>query len=494
MYTKRAKKQQKKKQNIDWLINEIQKKYKWMDANTEEAAAKLSMVGHQVGWLPRSQFTILEVLGKGAFGQVSRGVVFVDGAAVVCAVKQLLPGDGTRDFNKAADDFLREAEILKELHHPNIVSMIGVSMDEAGEADTTNGSVYMLLEYCDKGDLKSYLNGCARRNEHVSLGMRLWFCMEIAKGLEYLASIPLVHRDIAARNVLLRSPVRNEEFPVVKISDMGLARLTIQEENYVKQSEGGILPVRWMAPETLQANGIYTEASDVWSYAVCVWEIFANGAVPYEFCDNTKFLAIQRHAVMRLNKPAICPDDVYDIMGMCWEMQPDKRPRFHELAAKTSAIFGRECPQVAGQMHGYASLTADSSDHNYENDRFVASTPRAGKTIDAPKATGYSALVESQPYEDISHRGNGKQQKEIPEPMGYAEIHDRAADEGRSEEPHGYVELVGRNSQQVPSRSDLELASSMSIEMDALHNNTKMGRHSSLAPLIRSDDDAHGSM
>lgn len=58
-------------------------------------------------------------------------------------------------------------------------------------------------------------------------------------------------------------------YPLAKISDMGLARLTTSQQNYVKQSEGGVLPVRWMAPETLQQHGVYTEASDVWGFGVC---------------------------------------------------------------------------------------------------------------------------------------------------------------------------------------------------------------------------------
>lgn len=59
---------------------------------------------------------------------------------------------------------------------------------------------------------------------------------------------------------------------------------------YFQKTLSGILPVRWMAPETLTANGVYGEPSDVWSYGVCVWEVFSNGAVPYEFCDVSSFL------------------------------------------------------------------------------------------------------------------------------------------------------------------------------------------------------------
>lgn len=70
----------------------------------------------------------------------------------------------------------------------------------------------------------------------------------------------------------------------MKIADMGLARVT-QHQVYIKKSEGGVLPVRWMAPETLATDGFYSEASDVWAYGVCIWEVFSDGAIPYEFID-----------------------------------------------------------------------------------------------------------------------------------------------------------------------------------------------------------------
>lgn len=71
------------------MIRDIQKRYNWMDANHADALKKLSMVGQETGWYPRSGFAILDIIGKGAFGQVSRGVVFVEGTAIVCAVKQV---------------------------------------------------------------------------------------------------------------------------------------------------------------------------------------------------------------------------------------------------------------------------------------------------------------------------------------------------------------------------------------------------------------------
>jgi hypothetical protein len=74
---------------VDEMIKDIQRRYEWMDSTHTDALKKLSLVGSESGWYPRSGFAILDVIGKGQFGQVSRGVVFVEGTAVVCAVKQV---------------------------------------------------------------------------------------------------------------------------------------------------------------------------------------------------------------------------------------------------------------------------------------------------------------------------------------------------------------------------------------------------------------------
>ena len=83
----------------------------------------------------------------------------------------------------------------------------------------------------------------------------------------------IVHRDLAARNILLTS-----NFDAV-VSDFGFARtLEGQEDTGHTLSEVG--PIRWMAPESLQQK-TYSSKSDVWSWAVIVFEIFTKGEEPY---------------------------------------------------------------------------------------------------------------------------------------------------------------------------------------------------------------------
>ncbi|XP_014668985.1 PREDICTED: tyrosine-protein kinase Fes/Fps-like [Priapulus caudatus] len=103
-------------------------------------------------------------------------------------------------------------------------------------------------------------------------------CIDAAAGMAYLEERNCIHRDLAARNCLLTAD------NVVKISDFGMSR---EEEVYT--ASGGLkqIPVKWTAPEAINFLK-YTSASDVWSYGILMWEVFALGIVPYPGMSNNE--------------------------------------------------------------------------------------------------------------------------------------------------------------------------------------------------------------
>lgn len=99
-------------------------------------------------------------------------------------------------------------------------------------------------------------------------------CLQALAGLQYLEANKIIHRDIAARNLLVEGKEKSWR---VKVSDFGMARF-IDRGYYI--SSGKLKPVRWCAPEVLEYNR-YSFKSDVWAFGVTMWEMFSKSRILY---------------------------------------------------------------------------------------------------------------------------------------------------------------------------------------------------------------------
>lgn len=116
--------------------------------------------------------------------------------------------------------------------------------------------------------------------------------------MEYLASHCYIHKDLAARNILVGEQLH------VKISDLGLSR-EIYSSDYFCLQPKTLLPIRWMPPETI-AYGKFTTDSDIWSFGVVLWEIFSYGLQPYYGFSNQEVMEMVRKRQL-LPCPEDCP-------------------------------------------------------------------------------------------------------------------------------------------------------------------------------------------
>lgn len=147
------------------------------------------------------------------------------------------------------------------------------------------------------------------------------FALQIAKGMAHLETIPIIHRDLAARNILVN------ECKVLKISDFGLSCMGDGNTSLKEKQQ---LPVRWTAVDVFEKR-MYDTKSDVWSFAVVLWEIGMLGACPYQNIDNTELFSYLRNEDNRLERPPICSDALYDLMLRCWSRDSNLRPTFRDL-------------------------------------------------------------------------------------------------------------------------------------------------------------------
>ncbi|XP_052430001.1 macrophage colony-stimulating factor 1 receptor [Carassius gibelio] len=179
----------------------------------------------------------------------------------------------------------------------------------------------------------------------------LRFSHQVAQGLDFLAAKNCIHRDVAARNVLLTNS------RVAKICDFGLARDIMNDSNYVVKGNAR-LPVKWMAPESI-FDCVYTVQSDVWSYGILLWEIFSLGKSPYpNILVDSKFYKMIKSGY-QMSRPDFASPEMYTIMKMCWNLDAAERPTFSKISQLIERMLGDTQEQQETQ---YQNLQSNAQD------------------------------------------------------------------------------------------------------------------------------------
>ncbi|XP_043527965.1 vascular endothelial growth factor receptor 1 isoform X2 [Frieseomelitta varia] len=191
----------------------------------------------------------------------------------------------------------------------------GVSMSPDG-CVLSNNSSQQGWRFNYRGDYKDY------NLKPICTQDLLSWAFQVARGMEYLSQRKVLHGDLAARNILLA------ENNVVKICDFGLAKTMYKDNNYKKKG-GGLLPIKWMAIESIR-DRIFSTQSDIWSFGIVLWEFFTLAKTPYPGMEAE----VQYQKLIegyRLEQPEYATSEVYDIMLQCWKAKPTLRPSFTEL-------------------------------------------------------------------------------------------------------------------------------------------------------------------
>lgn len=269
----------------------------------------------------RGNITVLEKIGEGAFGEVSKG--FLDEEATRNVPGFTVALKVIKDSSEAAiNEFVGESALMANLRHRNVISLIGVV--------TRGHPKMMVVPFCGNGDLKGFLQ---RMGSALSLKVKLAVCRDVADGMAYLSSRSLVHRDLAARNVLI-----SDDF-TCKVSDFGMSRQLEASEDEYRSLKSVAVPVRWSAVEALEERR-YTEKSDVWAFGVLCYEVFTDGATPYSDMNNNLVL-IRVKGGYRLPCPEGCPKAAHHkFMSNCWAAMPEDRPTFQSLAEQIAEVAG----------------------------------------------------------------------------------------------------------------------------------------------------------
>uniref|UniRef100_A0A672JQI7 Receptor protein-tyrosine kinase n=1 Tax=Salarias fasciatus TaxID=181472 RepID=A0A672JQI7_SALFA len=285
------------------------RRYMESGASFEPLEEKGAQVNARI--LKPSELRKIKLLGNGVFGTVHKGVWIPEGDTVKLpvAIKTIHDRTGRQTFCELTDHMMA----IGGLNHINVVRTLGICPGESLQLVTQLSNQGSLLEH-----VKKYKN-------KLSPQRMLNWCVQIAKGMNYLEDNRMVHRNLAARNVLLKNNF------TAQISDYGIADLLYPDDKKYFYNEVKT-PIKWMALESILFRR-YTHQSDVWSYGVTVWEMMSYGAEPYASMRPQEVPDLLEKGE-RLSQPQICTIDVYMVMVKCWMIDENVRPTFKELASE----------------------------------------------------------------------------------------------------------------------------------------------------------------
>lgn len=307
-------------------------------ASGKRLAAPAALFKRQVH---RADLKADEAIGAGQFGQVYAATQTVDSGEKQRAVKMLRGAASEAD----RQDFTREAEIMLELDHANLVEMIGVCVQQA--------PWLIVLEFLEYGDLRTVLKACVTKRIKLALFEQLKWMGDISAGMSFLEEHEIIHMDLAARNCLLG------EDNMLKVADFGLAVKLTGSDDYHTVSIDSRIPIKWCAPEAL-TNRQFSVKSDVWAAGVTFWEIFAYGTMPYAEVPISQ-MARKLQEGTRLILPRTVPQNIVSLVQSCWSMGKIDRPSFQHLKAELQIYF-RDAASTAVPRDIGATLHKSTSD------------------------------------------------------------------------------------------------------------------------------------
>lgn len=369
-----------------------------------------------------SDLVIGEMLGRGFFGQVYR--VTHKETKEVMVLKELykwVDEDAQRNF-------LKEVAVLRSLNHRNVLRFIGVLYKEK--------KLHLITEYVNGGALVTLLQSS---HIHLTWSERIHFACDISKGMSYLHSMNIIHRDLNSGNCLVRDVGKDR---TVVVADFGLSKLCKTSETsttkngtvinrksqHVRRKRYTVVGTPWyMAPEMLRGNK-YDEKVDLFSFGIILCEIISRASADPDFLPRTDNFGLNKQLFIDMfckNQPNgdECPEVFYRIAFLCCDLNPDKRPSFTLLQEWFDRIT-IHCA-ILGNYHSQLPADLINEIYNFNGEDFVYNSSPTSESIDyikipsppkftieSPSSTSTSRQVTSIDCTDSSPE---KDDTEVPE-------------------------------------------------------------------------------
>uniref|UniRef100_A0A5K3F0E1 non-specific serine/threonine protein kinase n=2 Tax=Mesocestoides corti TaxID=53468 RepID=A0A5K3F0E1_MESCO len=299
---------------------------------------------------PSGIFALIEVVGKGTYGNVYKGRHMRTGQLAAIKVMPITEEDEV--------EILLEINTLRRLsNHRNIATYYGAFIKKA----TPNDHLWLVMEYCGAGSVTDLVK--STRGQSLKEDWIAYICREILRGLSHLHANRVIHRDIKGQNVLLTD---NAD---VKLVDFGVSA---QLDRTIGKRNTFIGTPYWMAPEVINceqdANCTYDARSDIWSLGITALEM-AEGRPP--LCEMHPMRAL--FLIMRNQPPRLKTG----IGARQWS------PRFHDFIFKSLAKDFRKRPTTTDLLkHEFVANLPNERQVRIHLKDYIDRHKRTRRTVD----------------------------------------------------------------------------------------------------------------
>ena len=297
-------------------------------------------------------FYYKEPIGYGSFSMIYKG--YKHNCNNPFAIKQITKIIDMKHFNN-------EVELMKKLKHPNILKLYDVIIK--------NKKIFLILEYCNNGDLSSYIKSSNNKFNYKYL-------KQIMNGLKYLYTNNILHRDIKPQNIL----IHNNN---IKISDFGFAK-SFEKNELITTFCGSPL---YMAPEIINKRE-YNEKSDIWSLGVILYEIFCKMHPYYTESKETLWNNIKKG--IQINYDDIKDNSIRFLIENLLINDPDRRLNWDKL------------------FNNYSKMQFNNSVHNsfgmFQMDEHFDTNNKITQSVIIPKRNRFDSLTNSENINNIDEK------------------------------------------------------------------------------------------
>ncbi|KAL5459938.1 hypothetical protein EMCRGX_G033330 [Ephydatia muelleri] len=250
------------------------------------------------------RYQVVKKIGEGSYGKALLVKRRADGKQ--CVVKEV---NISKMSKKERDEAKKEVKVLAQMKHPNIVSYL--------ESFEDGGILYILMDYCDAGDLYSKIN--EQKGKLMMEEQILTYFVQLCLALKHVHDRKILHRDIKSQNIFLTKA------GIVKLGDFGIARVLGSSVELARTCIG---TPYYLSPEICE-NRPYNNKSDVWAMGCVLYELTT---LKHAFeAGNMKNLLVK---IVRGAYPPISPrysKDLKALIDLCLKHNPRDRPSVNAI-------------------------------------------------------------------------------------------------------------------------------------------------------------------